>query len=305
MKTVITCAVTGGTAVPRNHPNFPITPKQIAEQALDAARAGAAVVHLHVRDPDTGEPTGELAHYREVVDRIRQGNPDLLINLTTGYGCIYVPKPGVWNVAGEGTNLLPAAERVAHVVELKPEICTLDMHTLQIPDVVGGKRGSTIVVMNLEPVLVEMAAMIRQAGVVPEIEIFDAGDLSRSARLLAAGAVDGPGLYTFVLSANYGLPPTAEAMMLARGAMPPGAVWTGMGVGPACFPMAAQAFLLGGHVRVGLEDNLYMSRGKYAASNAAMVSHVRSMLEALGAEIATPAEARAIIGLRSLQLAHA
>ncbi len=298
MKTVITCAVTGGTAVPRNHPNFPITPKQIAEQALDAGRAGAAIVHIHVRKPDTGEPSGELAYYRETVDRIRQGDPDMLINLTTGYGCIYVPKAGDWGAAGEGTNMLPAVERVAHIVELKPEICTLDMHTLQIPDVVGGKRGSTIVVMNLEPVLVEMAGLIRGAGVIPEIEIFDAGDLSRAARLLKSGALEGPGLYTFVLSATYGLPPTAEAMMLARGSLPQGAVWTGMGTGPASFPMAAQAFLLGGHVRVGLEDNLYMSRGKYAESNAALVTHARSILEALGAEIATPAEARAAIGLR-------
>lgn len=297
-KTIITCAVTGGTAVPRGHPNFPVTPKQIADQALEAARAGASVVHLHVRDPATGEPSGELALYREAVDRIRQGNPDLLINLTTGYGAIFVPEPGKWSVAGRGTNILPAAERVAHVVALKPEICTLDMHTLQIPDIISGDRGASIVVMNLEPVLIEMASLIRGAGVVPEIEVFEAGDLSRAARLIKAGVLEGPGLYTFVLSPSYGLPPTTAGMTLACGSIPADAVWTGMGVGATSFPMAAQSYLMGGHVRVGLEDNIYISRGRYAESNAALVTHVRSILEAMGAEIATTSEARAIIGLR-------
>ncbi len=296
-KTMITCAVTGGTAVPRNHSNFPITPKQIADQALDAAKAGAAIVHLHVRDPETGEPSGELAHYRETVDRIRPGNPDLLINLTTGFGCIFVPEPGQWGVAGRGTNMMPGPDRVAHIAALKPEICTLDMHTLQIPDIISGTRGASIVVMNLEPVLSEMAAIIRDAGVTPEIEIFDAGDLSRAARFIKAGVLEGPGLYTFVLSQSYGLPPTPAAMALAVGSVPAGATWTGMGVGAASFPMAAQSFIMGGHVRVGLEDNLYLSRRKYAESNAALVTHARSILEGLGAEIATPAEARAMIGL--------
>src|ERR1700678_4405832 len=137
-KTIITCALTGGAAYPRKHPNFPVSPKQIAEQGLEAAEAGAAVLHIHVRHPDSGLPSNDVQHYREVVNRIRDRNNDVILNLTTGYGCIFAPTPGDLTRAGPGTNLLPAAERVAHVIELRPELASLDMNTMQIADVMTG-----------------------------------------------------------------------------------------------------------------------------------------------------------------------
>lgn len=299
-KTIITCALTGGTAVPRKHPRFPVTPQQIAEQGLEAAAAGAAVLHIHVRDPETGAPSNSVAHYREVVERIREGNSDVIINLTTGYGCIFVPTPGDWTKAAPGTNLLPAAERVQHIVELKPDICTLDMNTQQLMNVMSGEKSTSMVVMNLEPVIVEMARLIRGAGVVPEIEIFESGDLARSTRLIETGVLEGPGLFTLVLSSNYGLPATTASMSFAAAALPHGCIWTGMGIGPSAFAMAAQSYLLGGHVRIGLEDNIYLSRGEFAPSNAALVERVKQIVGALGADFASAAEARQIMGLRAV-----
>lgn len=296
-KTIITCALTGGTAVPRNHPNFPVTPRQIAEHGIEAAAAGASVLHIHVRDPNTGAPSGDIALYGEVIDRIRQVNNEVILNLTTGYGCVFIPTGADWTRAGAGTNMLPAAERVAHIVELKPDICTLDMNTMQLADVMSGDRASVMVTMNLEPVIVEMAQLIRTAGVKPEIEIFESGDLARAEKLIAHDVLDGPGLFTLVLAPNYGLPPTPAAMTFALGALPKDCIWTGMGVGPTQFPMAAQSWLLGGHVRVGLEDNLYLSKGEYAPSNAALVTRVRQIIEPMGADIASASEARAILSL--------
>jgi len=296
-KTIITCAMTGGTAVPHNHPNFPVTPRQIAEQALEAAAAGAAVVHIHVRDPETGAPSPDVELYREVIDRIRQRNDQVIINLTTGYGCVFMPTRDNWTVAGSGTNVLSAVERVAHVVELKPDICTLDLNTMQMADVMSGDRQSVMVTMNLEPVLIEMAEIIRSAGVTIEIEIFESGDLARAEKFIAHDVLEGPGLFTIVLAPNYGLPPTTAGMIFAVGALPKDSIWTAMGIGPFQLPMAAQSWLLGGHVRVGLEDNLYLSKGEYAPSNAALVTRVRQIIEPLGAEIATAAEARHLLNL--------
>jgi uncharacterized protein (DUF849 family) len=296
-KTIIICALTGGAAVPRRHPNFPITPEQIATQGLEAADAGAAILHIHVRNPSTGAPSSDIAHYREVVDRIRERNDEVIVNLTTGYGGIFVPTPGDWTRAAPGTNVRSAAERVAHVVELKPDICSLDMNTMQMADVMSGDRSSIMVVMNLDPIVAEMATAIRAAGVLPEVEIFESGDLARAQRMIADGLLKGPGLYTLVLAPAYGLPPTQAAVSFALGALPSGCIWTAMGTGSHSFRMAAQSYLMGGHVRVGLEDNLYLSKGVMASSNAALVKHVRQMIELMGGEIASVTEARAILGL--------
>lgn len=296
-KTIITCALTGGTAVPKKHPNFPVTPQQIAQHGLDAAAAGAAILHIHVRNPETGAPSPEIGLYREVVDRIRDANDEVIINLTTGYGCIFIPSGDRWIDAGPGTNMLSAADRVAHVLELKPDICSLDMNTMQLADVMSGDRSSVLVTMNLEPVIIEMAQAIRAAGVMPEVEIFESGDLVRTTKLIAQGVLDGPGLYTIILAPNYGLPPTTAGMIFAVGALPAGCTWTGMSTGALQFPMAVQSYLLGGHVRVGLEDNLFLSKGEYAQDNAALVTRVRSLIEPLGAEIATAREAREMLKL--------
>lgn len=254
-------------------------------------------MHIHVRDEESGAPSPKISHYREVVDRIRQRDDRVIINLTTGYGCLFIPSAGNWATPGPGSNVLPAAERTAHVVELKPDICTLDMNTMQMADVMSGNRNNVIIAMNLEPVVVEMAEIIRSAGVKPEIEIFESGDLVRAERLIAQGVLDGPGLFTLVLAPGYGLPPTTASMTFASGALPKDCIWTAMGVGAFQFPMAAQSWLLGGHVRVGLEDNIFLSKGVFAPDNASLVRQARQVLEPLGADIATAAEAREILHL--------
>ena len=297
-RTIITCALTGGAPVPRKHPNFPVTPKEIAEQGIEAAEAGAAILHIHVRDPSTGAPSNAISHYREVVDRVRQANDTVIINLTTGYGALFVPTPQNWSVAAPETNLRSATERVAHVVEVRPDICTLDMATMQLTNRSGGGNPSmTTVLMNLDPVLAEMALAIREAGILPEVEIFESGDLARANRMIAAGLLPDPGLYTIVLASAYGLPPTPTAISLAIEELPRGCTWTAMGIGRYSFPMAVQSYLMGGNVRVGLEDNLYLRKGVMSPSNAALVVHVRQIIEMLGGEVAAAAEARAKLGL--------
>jgi uncharacterized protein (DUF849 family) len=296
-KTIITCALTGGAAWPRHHPNFPVTAAQIAQQGIDAAAAGANVLHIHVRDAETGAMCNDVALYGEVMDRIRQKNDDVVINLTTGWGCTFIPTEGNRALAGPGSCVLEAPERVHHVVTLKPDICTLDLNTMQLGDLYAGDKSKSIVAMNLLPVLVEMATAIRDAGVTPEIEIFDAGDLMLAQHLISEGVLDGPGLYTLVLGLRYGLAANPETMLYARGCLPQGAIWTGIGTGAQSFPMAAQSFLYGGHVRVGLEDNLYIAKGQFAPSNAALVEKVKVMLDVLGAQFATNGETREILGL--------
>ena len=286
-KTIITCALTGGTPVP-NHPDYPITPKQIADQGLAAADAGAAILHIHVRDPATGVTSNEIALYREVIDRIRQKNTEVLLNLSTGYGAIFFPDPSDPSRAAAGSYVQRAEERVAHILELKPEICTLDLNTMNLPN---------LIVMNSEKIVTEMALAIRSAGVVPEIEIFDTGDLVMARHLIETGVLDGPGLWSLVLGLRYSLPATTDAMVYGKNNLPAGANWTGFGISRHQFPMVAQSFLLGGHARVGMEDNVYLAQGVFTPDNATLVRRARTILENLGASIASPAEARRMIGI--------
>jgi uncharacterized protein (DUF849 family) len=287
-KTIITCALTGGTPLPKHHHNIPKWPKEIADQGLAAAPAGAAVLHIHVRDPETGAPSTRLDYFEEVILRIRAQNREVLINLTTGFGAVYIPTVGDIRRPAEGTDVMEAAERVRHVVALKPEICTLDLNTMEV---------SGIVVMNLERVAGEIARAAREAGVRPEIEIFNAGDMVLAHRLVETGVVEARGPWSLVLGLKYGFPATADAMMYGRSQLPPGAVWTGFGISTGQFPMVAQSWILGGHCRVGMEDNIYLSHGELAPDNASLVKRARSILELMGASIATPAEARSIMGL--------
>lgn len=287
-KVIITCAVTGNITTRDQHPDLPVTPEEIAEAALLAAEEGASVVHLHVRDPATGNPSMELDYYRQTVDLIRARNPALIINLTTGPGGRFVPGEDDPSVAGPGTTLVRPELRVEHISVLKPEICTLDLNTMN-----SGEQ----VVINTPRNVTVMARAIRAAGVMPEIELFDSGDIHLARRLIDLGELEGPGLFSFVLGVNYGFSATPETLMYARNLLPPGAVWTGFGVGRSEFAMVAQSWLLGGHVRVGLEDNIYMSKGVLAPSNAALVQRAREILAGLGAEPATPGEARRLLGL--------
>jgi len=284
----ITAAVTGNLTTPEQTPHLPITPAQIADACLEAAEAGAAIAHIHVRDPATGRPSMELALYREVVERIRQRNSELILNLTTGPGGRFVPSKDNPAVAGPGTTLIRPEARVEHIAALRPDICTLDLNTMNS----GGQ-----VVINTPENVRRMARVIREAGVKPEIELFDSGDIALLHDLIADGSLDPAPLCSFVLGVRYGFQPSPETVLYARNLLPAGAAFTAIGIGRHGFTAAAQSYLAGGHVRVGIEDGVYLSRGVLAPSNAAMVVKVRAIIEALGAEIASAAEARDLLGL--------
>lgn len=287
-KTVITCAVTGNLVKPEQTPHLPVTPEQIASECLAAAEAGAAQVHIHVRDPKTGRPSMEVELYRDVVDRIRARNRELVINLTTGPGGRFVPSEDDPKVYAPGTTLLPPDKRVEHIALIRPDVCSLDLNTMNSgPDVV----------INTPKNVRRMAAVIKAAGVKPELEIFDSGDIHLALDLIADGTLSGPGMWTFVLGVKYGFAPATETVLYARDLLPPGAFWTAFGIGRMEFPIVAQAWLAGGHVRVGMEDNIYLEKGVLAQSNAQLVARAADIIRSLGGEVASAREARAMLGL--------
>lgn len=230
-----------------------------------------------------------LEHYREVVERIRASETDLIINLTTGPGGRFVPSDDDPKVAAPGTTLVRPERRVEHVLALKPEVCSLDLNTMWF--------GSAVVINTPRNAKI-MAEAIRGAGVLPELEVFDSGDLQLAHQLLADGVLARPPLFQIVLGIRNGFPATPETLLYAKSLLPADAMWAAMGIGRMEFPIVAQACLLGGHVRVGLEDNLYLSKGVLAPSNAALVERAVQLVELLGRSVATPAEARALLGLK-------
>jgi len=287
-KVMISCAVTGSADSVGKNPAVPVTPEQIATSAIDAAKAGAAIVHIHVRDPKTGLASMEGAHYAEVVDRIRKSGTDVVINLTTGPGGRFSPDPADPMQPGPGTTLRTPRQRVQHVLDLRPEICSLDM---------GSMNMGANVFVNTPPILEAMATDIREAGVTPELEVFETGHLLLAKRMIETGFIRPPGMFQICLGIAWGQPATPEAMAYMRNLLPPGAPWFAFGISLHQFPMAAQAVLLGGNIRVGLEDNLYLERGKLAPSNAALVAKAVKIVELLGCAVATPNEARQLLGL--------
>lgn len=287
-KVIITCAVTGNLTTLEQTPHLPVTPEQIADACLGAAEAGAAIVHIHVRDPATGKPSMELDYYRDVVERIRAKNPALILNITTGPGGRFVPSRDDPKVADIGTTLMLPEKRVEHIAALRPDICTLDLNTMN-----SGKE----VVINTPTNVRRMAKVISEAGVKPEIELFDSGDIALMHDLLRDGTLQGPILCSFVMGVRYGFQPSPETVLYARNMLPRDAEFTAIGIGKAAFTAVAQSYLAGGHVRVGIEDSVYLSRGQLATSNAQMVEKARRIVEDLGGQIANPAEARRIAGL--------
>jgi uncharacterized protein (DUF849 family) len=285
-KVMISCAVTGSADTPGKNPAVPVTPAQIAQSAIDAAKAGAAIVHIHVRDPATTKPSMDGALYREVVDRIRSNGTDVLINLTTGPGARFSPGADDPMKTGPATNMKTPAQRVAHVIELKPDICSLDMGSMNM----GG-----VAFVNTQSYLEAMAIAIRDIGVVPELEVFETGHLLLAKRMIETGHIKPPGMFQICLGIAWGQPATPEAMTYMRGLLPNGSPWFAFGISLHQFPMVAQAVLLGGHVRVGLEDNIYLGKGQLAPSNAALVEKAARIIEVLGDHVATPTEARAML----------
>ncbi len=287
-KTILTCAVTGNLTKPEMTPYLPITPKQIADACLGAADAGAAVAHIHVRYPETGKPSMELDHYAEVMHLIKAQNKELIINLTTGPGGRYVPTEGDPKIFAPGTTLCDPLKRVEHVAALKPEICSLDLNTM---------NSGADVVMNTPSNVRKMTKGTREAGVMPELEIFDSGDLNLGNDLIADCTVDGPGLYTFVMGVKYGLNTDPATLLYMRDQLPSGAIWAAFGISRAEFPIVAQAWLLGGHIRVGMEDNIYLEKGVLCESNAQLVSKAKRIINDLGGQLASSNEARQMLGL--------
>ncbi len=284
---IVTCAVTGSHQNFQKHPDYPITPKQIAESCLDARQAGAAIVHVHVREPKTGAAAGETALYREVVERVRNSGSDVLINLTTGFGGRFAPGADDPRVGGPGTSLIPPEARVRHVEELRPEICSLD---------VGSFNSGETVFMNTPDHLRTMAGRIKAAGVKPEIEVFEPGHVIFAKQMMDEGLIGDPPMFQLCLGVLYASPATAEAMVFLRSLLPENARWSAFGVSRLQFPMAAEAVEQGGNVRVGLEDNLYLTKGEYA-SNGQLVEKAVGIIRGQGAEPAEPARAREILGL--------
>ncbi|WP_349238585.1 3-keto-5-aminohexanoate cleavage protein [Bosea sp. F3-2] len=284
--TILTCAVTGNLTRPDQHPGLPITPQQIADACIEAGEAGAAVVHIHVRNPETGAPSMDIGLYQDVVNRIREASPRLIINLTTGPGSRFTPSSEDIRVAGPGTTLTTPEKRVEHVGAIRPEICTLDLNTMF-------SFGS--IVMNTPPTVRAMAAEIRKFGVLPELELFDTGDIQLANDLIADGTLDRKPLVQLVMGVKYGAPATPDALATMVRMLPTESIWAAFGIGRMSFPFVALSLLHGGHVRVGLEDNIYISKGVLAESNAQLVRKARQIVESLGARLASSEEARDIL----------
>lgn len=291
-KVVLTCAVVGETNFNRAHPNFPITPKQIADSAREAEEAGASVVHLHVRNPLTGDGSSDPDLFLEMATLVRDNGVKAVMNVTCGGGGLFFPDPADEGRAGPGSEIASAEARVRHIEMILPEMCSLDVCTQNQTD-----GEVEYVYLNTQATLRKMARRFQELGVKPEIEVFAPGDILLANRMLADGLFDLPPMYQIVMGTNWGLPATPETMIYMRNLLPAGANWAAFGIARMQMPMVAQSVLLGGNVRVGLEDNLYLKRGVFA-TNGQLVARARTIIESLGFEVATPDEARAILGLR-------
>jgi uncharacterized protein (DUF849 family) len=289
----VTCAVTGAGETAARSPHVPVTPEQIADSAIEAARAGAAIVHLHVRDPETGRGARSPEHFREVVERIRAGDVDVVLNLTAGMGGDLVlggpdaPLPP----ASEGTDMASATERLVHVTELLPEICTLDCGTMNFA------AGGDYVMTNTPSMLRAMAGRVQELGVRPELEVFDTGHLVFVNELIRDGLIDDPPLIQLCMGIPYGAPDDPATLLALVHRLPPNAIFSAFSIGAMQLPYVALAAVVGGNVRVGLEDNLYLARGRLA-TNAELVERAVGILHSLNVRVLSPDEVRERLALR-------
>ncbi len=282
----ITCAVTGAGDTVDKHPAIPVTPAEIAASAIDAAKAGAAVVHIHVRDPETGKGARDPKLFREVVERVRSADVDVVLNLTAGMGGDLVlgggenplpPNP-------DGTDMAGPIERLAHVEDLLPEICTLDCGTMNFAE-------SDYVMTNTPSALKTMAKRVQELGVRPELEVFDTGHLVFVKEMVRDGLIDDPVMIQLCMGIPYGAPDDPGTLMAMVNQLPPGTIWSAFSIGRKQLPYTVMAALAGGNVRVGLEDNLFLERG-VPASNASLVERAHEILTKVGVRVIGPDEVR-------------
>ena len=288
----ITCAITGSGDTTGKSDKVPVTPKDIAASAIEAAKAGAAIAHIHVRDPETGAGARDVALYREVVERVRDSETDVVLNLTAGmggdvtFGAGEQPLP----LNPNGTDMVGPLERLAHVEALLPEICTLDCGTMNFAE-------SDYVMTNTPSMLKTMAKRVQELGVRPELEVFDTGHLVFVKEMIADGLIDDPVMIQLCMGIPYGAPDDPSTFMAMVHALPPGAIFSGFSISRMQLPYVAMAPLAGGNVRVGLEDNIYISRG-VMASNGTLVERAVGILEAMNVNLLGPAAVREKLQLK-------
>jgi len=287
---IVTCAVTGAGDTLEKHPDVPVTPKQISEAAIEAAKAGASVAHIHVRDPETGLGSRDVKLFKEVVDRIRDSNTDIVINLTAGMGGDWVPSAENPSMPGPGTDMIGPEERLAHVKEILPEICSLDCGTMNF------SNGNEIYI-SPPGYLREMASMIQKWGVKPELEVFELGQIRFAKQMIKEGLINEPPMFQICLGIPWGADQTVDSMKVMKDELPTNASWASFGIGRMQMPMAAAAVAMGGNVRVGLEDNLYLEKG-VLASNDQLVSRVIEIIQRMGGRILSPQETRDKLNLK-------
>jgi len=288
----ITCAVTGAGDTVGRHPGVPVTPRQIAEAAIEAAKAGAAIAHIHVRDPATGKAARRVELYREVVERIRASDTDVVINLTAGMGgdLVFGQDESPLPLDPAGTDVVGPSERLAHVGELLPEICTLDCGTMNF-------ALGDYVMTNTPGMLRAMAKKVQALGVRPELEVFDTGHLVFVKQLIKEGLIDDPCLIQLCMGIPYGAPDDPLTLMALVNQIPPGAIFSAFSIGRRQLPYAGLAAIVGGNVRVGLEDNLFLDRGALA-TNGQLVERAATIVTAMGAKLLGPDDVRRKLKLR-------
>ncbi|HIK77625.1 MAG TPA: 3-keto-5-aminohexanoate cleavage protein [Gammaproteobacteria bacterium] len=288
---IVSCAVTGSGASVDKHPAIPVTPKEIAAAAIEAAKAGAAIAHIHVREPDSGKSSRRVELYREVVSRIRESNVDVIINLTTGMGgdLFLGPDEEPMNFS-DNTDCVGMMERIKHVEELLPEICSLDCGSFNYAE-------GDYVYISTPNMLEQGARRLQEIGVKPELEVFELGHISFTKHLIAQGLLDDPPLFQVCLGIRWAAEANTASFKTMVDALPEGCNWAGFGTSAMEMPMVAQAVLLGGNIRVGLEDNLYLEKGVFA-SNGQLVERACNIIQLMGCSIQTPSEARQTLGLK-------
>ena len=290
---IVSCAVTGSGDSVGKHPAIPVTPKEIANAAIEAAKAGAAIAHIHVREPDSGKPSRRVELYREVVNRIRESNTDMIINLTTGMGgdLFLGPDEDPMNFT-DNTDCVGMMERIKHVEELLPEICSLDCGSFNYAE-------GDYVYISTPNMLEQGARRLQEIGVKPELEVFELGHLSFAKNLITQGLLDHPPLFQICLGIRWAAEASTASFKTMVDALPNDCNWAGFGTSAMEMPMVAQAVLLGGNIRVGLEDNLYLEKGVFA-SNGQLVERACNIIQLMGCSIQSPTEARQTLGLREL-----